>query len=119
MVTCRISYPETRHEAERLKSMFSTRCLERVHHPAAEALERDWEQMMTFYQSLGEHWQYLRTTNPAESPFAALRLRTDAAKRYKCVDWAMTVIWKMLMIAENCFRRLKAAELMREVCGGA
>ncbi|MDP7226463.1 MAG: IS256 family transposase, partial [SAR202 cluster bacterium] len=59
------------------------------------------------------------TTNPVESPFAALRLRTDAAKRYKRVDRATAVIWKMLMIAEKRFRRLKAPEMMREVYNGA
>ena len=52
-------------------------------------------------------------SHPVESPFAALRLRTDAAKRYKRVDGATAVIWKMLMIAERRFRRLKAPELMR------
>ena len=36
--------------------------------------------------------------DPVESPFAALRLRTDAAKRYKRVDRAIAVIWKMLMV---------------------
>ena len=46
-------------------------------------LERDWDRMITFYDFPKEHWQHLRTTNPVESPFAALRLRTDAAKRYK------------------------------------
>ena len=75
--------------------------------------------MMTFYQFPREHWQHLRTTNPVESPFAALRLRTDAAKRYKRVDRATAVIWKMLMIAEKRFRRLTAPELMRDVYDGA
>ena len=51
------------------------------------ALERDWERMVTFHHFPREHWQHLRTTNPLESPFAALRLRTDAAKRYKRVGW--------------------------------
>jgi transposase-like protein len=32
-----------------------------------------------------EHWKHIRTANVVESPFAALRLRTDAAKRYKKV----------------------------------
>ena len=68
--------------------------------------------MITFYDFPKEHWQHLRTTNPVESPFAALRLRTDAAKRYKRVDRAIAVIWKMLMVSEQRFRRLKAPELM-------
>ena len=38
--------------------------------------------MITFYDFPKEHWGNIRTTNPVESPFAALRLRTDAAKRY-------------------------------------
>ena len=54
-----------------------------------------------------------------ESPFAALRLRTDAAKRYKRVDRATAVIWKMLMVAEKRFRRLKAPEVMSAVYDGA
>ena len=53
------------------------------------------------------------------SPFAALRLRTDAAKRYKRVDRAIAVIWKMLMVAEGRFRRLKAPELIEDVYLGA
>ena len=57
-------------------------------------LERDWDRMVTFYDFPKEHWSHLRTTNPVESPFAALRLRTDAAKRYKRVDRAIAVIWK-------------------------
>ena len=41
---------------------------------------------------------------------AALRLRTDGAKRFKSVDRAIAVIWKMLMVAESRFRRLKAVD---------
>ena len=62
-----------------------------------------------------EHWHHLRTTNTDESPFAALRLRTDAVKRYKRVGRATAVIWKMLMVAERHFRRFTAPELMRDV----
>ncbi len=119
LVLCHIPYAETRKEAERLKTRFLAWCSERGYQAAAETLERDWERMMTFYQFPREHWQHLRTTNPVESPFAALRLRTDAAKRYKRVDRATAVIWKMLMIAEKRFRRLKAPEVMRDVYDGA
>jgi putative transposase len=57
----------------------------------------------------------LRTTNPIESPFVALRLRTGAAKRFKKVANATAVIWKLLLVAEKSFRRLSAPELLREV----
>ena len=82
---------------------------------AAETLTRDWERMVTFYRFPREHWVHLRTTNIVESPLAALRLRTDAAKRYKRVDRATAVIWKMLMVAQQKFRRLNAPELLKQV----
>ena len=74
--------------------------------------------MVAFYDYPKERWQHLRTTNPVESPSASLRLRTDAAKRYKRVDRAIAVIWKMLMVVEKRFRRLNAPELMKSVYDG-
>jgi hypothetical protein len=78
------------------------------------ALDRDWERMVTFYQFPREHWRHLRTSNPVESPFAAVRLRTAAAKRVKKVENATAVIWKTLLIAQKTFRRLDAPELLAE-----
>ena len=74
--------------------------------------------MTAYYDFPTEHWSHLRTTNPVESPFAYLRLRTDAAKRYERVDRVIAVIWKMLMVAEQRFRRLRVAELLQEVYQG-
>lgn len=48
--------------------------------------------MGTFYRYPKEHGVHLRTTNVVESPLAMLRLRTDAAKRFKRVDRATAVI---------------------------
>ena len=47
-----------------------------------------------------------------------MRLRTDAARRYKKVPNAETLIWKILMIAEKKFRRLNAPELLEQVYNG-
>ena len=114
-----IPYAETRAEAVRLRKVFTRWCGDHSYDAASEAIERDWERMVTFYDYPREHWRHLRTTNPVESPFAALRLRTDAARRYKRVDRAIAVIWKMLMVAEKRFRRLQAPELMADVYLGA
>jgi hypothetical protein len=54
-----------------------------------------------------------------ESPFAVVRLRTTAAKRYKRVENATAVIWKTLLVAEKSFRRLDHPELLSEVAEGA
>jgi hypothetical protein len=47
------------------------------------------------------HWKHLRTTNMVESPFAAVRLRTGAAKRFKKVENATAVICRTLLVASG------------------
>jgi transposase-like protein len=86
---------------------------------AVETLERDWERMVTFFAFPAEHWLHLRTTNIVESPFAAVRLRTTAGKRYKKVANATALIWKVLGVAEKTFRRLNAPELLPALYAGA
>ena len=76
----RIPYPETCQKAEGLRLVFPRLCEERGQELASATLERDWERMVTFHNYPKDHWQYLRTTNPVESPFASLRLRMAAAE---------------------------------------
>jgi putative transposase len=83
-----------------------------------ERLADDWERLVTFYQFPQEHWPHLRTTNVVESPFATVRLRTIAAKRFKKVENATALIWKLLQVAESTFRKLKGAELLPAVYAG-
>jgi putative transposase len=52
-------------------------------------------------------------------PFATVRLRTTAAKRFKKVEHTTALIWKILQVAESTFRRLKGAELLPAVYAGA
>ena len=52
---------------------------------------------------------------PVPQSFAALRLRTDAAKRFKKVANATAVVWKVLLVAERKFRRINSPELLRLV----
>jgi transposase-like protein len=114
-----IPYAPTREKAEQQKEQFTAWCAKRGCERAAEILAEDWERMVAFYAFPTEHWQHLRTTNPVESPFASVRLRTDAAKRYKKVANATAVLWKLLLVAEKSFRRLTASELLGEVAEGA
>ena len=108
---------ETREEAEAQRDKFAARY--RGQFPeAVDTLERDWERMVTFYDFPEEHWTHLRTTNPVESPFASVRLRTNAGKRYKRVQSATALIWRVLMVAEKRFRKLNAYELLPDVYAG-
>ena len=85
---------------------------EQQYDKAAERIDEDWERMVAYYSMPEEHWVHLRTTNIVESPFASVRLRTAASKRYKKVDGATAMIWKLLMVAEMTFRKLNAPELL-------
>jgi transposase-like protein len=91
----------------------------RRHFPkAVERLERDWERLVAYYAFPQEHWRHLRTTNVIESPFAAVRLRTTAAKRFKKVENATALIWKTLLVVEQHFRKLNAPHLCQAVHDG-
>ena len=114
----KIPYAETREEAERQKGAFQAWATKKGVPAAGRRLAEDWERLVTFYAFPKEHWKHLRTTNVVESPFAAVRLRTAAAKRFKKVENATAVIWKTLLVAERSFRRLDAPELLREVAEG-
>ena len=74
---------------------------------------------MTFYSYPREHWKHLRTTNVVGSPFSSVRLRTNASRRYKKVENATALIWKVMMVAEKKFRRHDAPEVLKEVYEGA
>jgi putative transposase len=115
---CAMPYAETQAACEALRVQFTTR-YQKLAPKAVERLADDWERLVTFYQFPREHWVHLRTTNIVESPFATVRLRTTAAKRFKKVENATALIWKLLQVAESTFRRLKGAELLPAVYAGA
>jgi len=114
---CTIPYAPTRREAERRRDAFA-KAYRRTHPRAVALLLKDWERMVAFYDFPREHWKHLRTSNVVESPFAAVRLRTDAAKRFKKAANATALIWRLLRVAESRFRKLDAPQLTAEVHRG-
>jgi transposase-like protein len=114
---CAIPYAGTRAEAVKRRERFA-KAFRRTHPRAVEILEKDWERMVAFYDFPKEHWKHLRTTNVVESPFAAVRLRTDAAKRFKKTANATAMIWRLLLVAEKRFRKIDAPNLAAEVYRG-
>jgi transposase-like protein len=115
---CAMPYAESQATCEQLRVQFEKR-YQPVAPKAVERLAHDWDRMITFYQFPRGHWRHLRTTTVVESPFAAARRRTSAAKRFKKVDSATALIWKLPQVAERTFRRLNAPELLPAVYAGA
>jgi putative transposase len=112
-----MSYAESRAECERQRDRFISR-YRKSYPKAMETLLNDWDRMVTLYRFPKEHWVHLRTTNIVESPFDMIRLRTNAARRFKRVENATSIIWKLLMIGEKAWRSLKGTELLRDVYHG-
>lgn len=112
-----LPYAETQRACEQLRDQFS-RQYRTLAPKAVERLHADWERLVTFSQFPKDHWRHLRTTNVVESPFAAVRLRTTAGKRFKRVESATALIWKVLQVAEQTFRRLNAPEVLPAVYAG-
>lgn len=112
-----IPYAATRALCEEKRDEFVS--LYRKSDPkAVVTLMRDWERMVSFYGFPEAHWRHLRTSNIVESPFSAIRLRTDASRRYKRVDGAKAMIWKLLTVAEKSWRKLNSPELLPLVAQG-
>jgi putative transposase len=114
-----LMYAPTREKADEQKGKFQQWCDGQGLEAAGRLLDEDWERLVAYYGYPKDHWKHLRTTNPVESPFASVRLRTTAAKRYKRVENATAMIWKLLLVAEQSFRKVNAPELMANVAAGA
>jgi len=82
---------------------------------AAACLEDDLDRCLTFYQFPEAHWSHLRTTNVIESPFASVRLRTNAAKRFKKTKSGVCLVHQVLLRLSANWRRLKSAQLCATV----
>ena len=87
---------------------------------AADTVLRDWESFVSFYDFPVEHWVHLRTTNPLESVFSAVRLRTDATRRMKRRDSALYLVFKVSLRLSERWRPLNGGRnLMGLLIDGA
>jgi transposase-like protein len=85
---------------------------------AVECLLKDREALLAFYDFPAEHWQHLRTTNPIESTFATVRLRTCRTKGPGSRQAGLAMVFKLAQQAEKGWRRLNASALLADVVAG-
>ena len=74
---------------------------------AADCLARDREALLAFYDFPAAHWQSLRTTNPIESTFATIRLRTAKTRNCLSEKTALSLVHQLAMSAQKRWRRLR------------
>jgi transposase-like protein len=85
---------------------------------AMECLQKDKEVMLAFYDFPATHWQHIRTTNPIESVFATVRLRTAKSKNCGSRTTTLTMAWQLMTTAQKRWRRLRGYKLLADVVEG-
>ena len=84
----------------------------------AACLAKDREALLAFYDFPAEHWKHVRTFNPIESTFAAVRLRTATTKGCLSRQTALAMVFKLAKSAERHWRRLDGSERLAQVIEG-
>jgi putative transposase len=85
---------------------------------ATDCLKKDREALLAFYDFPAEHWQHLRTTNPIESTFATVKLRTYRTKGPGSRAAGLAMVFKLAEQAQKRWRRLNGHALVEEVIRG-
>lgn len=85
---------------------------------ASQCLAKDREDLLTFYDFPAEHWIHIRTTNPIESTFATVRLRTAKTRGCLTRETMLTMVFKLTCCAQKRWRRLNKPERLADVITG-
>jgi len=108
---------ETRSQAQKAFGLFIS-TFQAKYPQAVECLLKDRDVLLTFYDFPAEHWVHLRTTNPIESTFATVRLRTARTKGCGSRAACLTMVFKLAQCAERRWHRLHGKELLGEIIEG-
>ena len=82
-------------------------CFEPKYPKAMECLRKDRDELLAFYNFPAEHWVHIRTTNPIESTFATVRLRSKRSKNCGSRETTLTMVFKLMECAEKRWRKFK------------
>ncbi len=85
---------------------------------AVECLTKDKEDLFNFYDFPATHWIHIRTTNPIESTFATVRLRTYRTKGCGSRTATLTMVYKLALEASRTWKRLKGYKLILKLLEG-
>jgi len=79
----------------------------------------DREALLAFYDFPAEHWGHLKTTNPIESTFATVRLRTKVTKGPGSRAAGLAMAFKLIESAQDRWRAVNGPHLVALVRAGA
>ena len=108
---------ETRREADKAFGFF-VEAYGVKYDKAVECLVKDRERLLSFYDFPAEHWKHIRTTNPIESTFATVRLRTVKTKGCLSRKTALAMAFKLILSARRKWRKLAGSNQLAELIEG-
>jgi transposase-like protein len=85
---------------------------------ATECLTKDRDDLLVFYDYPAEHWPHIRTTNPIESTFSTVRLRTHKTRGCGSRIATLTMVFKLLLSAQNSWKKLRGYKKIIDVMNG-
>jgi transposase-like protein len=85
---------------------------------AVDCLLKDKDRLLAFYDFPAEHWSHLRTTNPIESTFATVKLRTYRTKGPGSREAGLAMVFKLAELAQKRWRKLNGSALLSDVITG-
>ena len=85
---------------------------------AVDCLAKDWARLVTYFAFPASHWLHLRTTNPIESSFATVKLRTRVTKGAGSKKTAETMAFKLLLECEKTWRKINGANEIQNLLDG-
>ena len=85
---------------------------------AVECLRKDREVLLTFYDFPAEHWRHIRTTNPIESTFATVRLRTDKVRNCFSSQTVVTMAFQLCRCAERRWQKINGINQLSKIMEG-
>ena len=97
---------ETRDEAHKAFDRTLKR-FEAKYPKAMACLAKDRDELLAFYDYPAEHWVHIRTTNPIESTFATVRLRSKRSRNCGSRATTLAMVFKLLQSAEKRWKRIK------------
>ena len=106
-----------RESAVKAKRVFDS-TLGAKYKDGVECLNKSWIPLTTFFDYPAEHWTSLRTTNPIESSFATVKLRTKSTKGSGSPQAAVTLAFKLLKEAEKKWRKIRGCEEITNLLRG-
>ncbi|MDF1654487.1 MAG: transposase, partial [Coxiellaceae bacterium] len=85
---------------------------------AVECLTKDRDVLLTYYDFPAEHWHHLRTTNPIESMFATVKLRTAKTRGCLSQKTGLAMVYKLAMVAQTKWPRLRGSKYVADIIRG-